>query len=148
MLGLLLLLLRLLLLLLLLLLVAVVLLVRLLVFSAAGCCVVSPVHESQYDEMVGELAKQADGAKAVMGDGMEKGTMFGPINNKMQFERVAGLVDDARKEGGTIVTGGKQMGPEDGYFCESSNGRGPQPPEPRGRLTQSVAADRRADHHR
>ena len=51
--------------------------------------------------------------------------MFGPINNKMQFERVAGLVDDARKEGGTIVTGCKQMGPEDGYFCESSNGRGP-----------------------
>ena len=75
--------------------------------------------------MVGELAKQADGAKAVMGDGMEEGTMFGPINNKMQFERVAGLVDDARKEGGTIVTGGKQMGPEDGYFCESSNRRAP-----------------------
>ena len=93
--------------------------------GVAGCCVVSSVHESQYDEMVGELAKQADGAKAVMGDGMEEGTMFGPINNKMQFERVAGLVDDARKEGGTIVTGGKQMGPEDGYFCESSNILGP-----------------------
>jgi acyl-CoA reductase-like NAD-dependent aldehyde dehydrogenase len=76
------------------------------------------VHESQYDEMVDALAAEAEKAKAVTGDGMEAGTVFGPINNKMQFERVAGLVDDARAEGGRIVAGGKQFGNENGYFYE------------------------------
>jgi acyl-CoA reductase-like NAD-dependent aldehyde dehydrogenase len=84
------------------------------------CCAIKRVfvHESQYDEMVDALAAEAEKAKAVTGDGMEAGTVFGPINNKMQFERVAGLVDDARAEGGRIVAGGKQFGNENGYFYE------------------------------
>lgn len=82
------------------------------------CCAIKRVfvHESQYDEMVDALAEEAVKAKAVMGDGMDASNMFGPINNKMQFERVSGLVDDARKEGGRIVTGGNQFGDPNGYF--------------------------------
>ena len=41
-------------------------------------------------------------AKTVkVGDGLDPDTQLGPINNKMQLERVMGLVDDARKNGGT-----------------------------------------------
>ena len=75
------------------------------------------VHEDQYDEFVQGLAKAADGAK--MGDGMATGISFGPINNRMQLERVAGLVEDARNSGGVIAAGGERLavpGHEGGFF--------------------------------
>jgi acyl-CoA reductase-like NAD-dependent aldehyde dehydrogenase len=75
------------------------------------------VHEDQYDEFVQGLAKAADGAK--MGDGMAAGVSFGPINNRMQLERVVGLVEDARNSGGVIAAGGERLavpGHEGGFF--------------------------------
>ena len=33
-----------------------------------------------------------------VGDGLDPDTQLGPINNKMQLERVMGLVDDAKQE--------------------------------------------------
>jgi delta 1-pyrroline-5-carboxylate dehydrogenase len=42
---------------------------------------------------------------------------LGPLNNKPQFDRVSELVEDARKTGARIVTGGKQLGVK-GYFYE------------------------------
>jgi acyl-CoA reductase-like NAD-dependent aldehyde dehydrogenase len=61
-------------------------------------------------EMLGELAK---GVK--VGDGLEAGTQMGPINNRPQFERVTELVEDAKKHGAKIVSGGARVGSE-GYF--------------------------------
>jgi acyl-CoA reductase-like NAD-dependent aldehyde dehydrogenase len=61
-------------------------------------------------EMLGELAK---GVK--VGDGLEAGTQMGPINNRPQFERVTELVEDAKKHGAKIVSGGGRVGSE-GYF--------------------------------
>ena len=37
-----------------------------------------------------------------VGDGLEADTQLGPLNNKMQFERVNELVEDAKKHGGTL----------------------------------------------
>jgi len=71
------------------------------------------VHESQYEEMVTELAACAKAAK--VGDGMDEGTQYGPINNKMQFDRVSELVEDARKAGATIAAGGSAPA-TGGYF--------------------------------
>ena len=48
------------------------------------------VHESIYDEMCDELASLADAA--IIGDGLEQGTQFGPLQNKMQFEKVQELM--------------------------------------------------------
>lgn len=70
------------------------------------------VHESIYDEMVGELAKCANAA--VVGDGLEAGTQLGPLQNKMQFEKVKGLLEETRKNG-KIVAGG-QVTDGAGYF--------------------------------
>jgi acyl-CoA reductase-like NAD-dependent aldehyde dehydrogenase len=71
------------------------------------------VHESVYDELCEELAKAATGAK--MGDGADEATEQGPIQNKMQYEKVVGLYKDAVANGGRVLCGGDiPEGP--GYF--------------------------------
>jgi acyl-CoA reductase-like NAD-dependent aldehyde dehydrogenase len=69
------------------------------------------VHEDSYDAMVSELAKQAEGAVGMTGDGMAPTTMFGPMNNKMQLERIEMLVADAKAKGGKVVAGGERFFP-------------------------------------
>jgi acyl-CoA reductase-like NAD-dependent aldehyde dehydrogenase len=70
------------------------------------------VHEKVYDAVVDELVKLANAA--AVGDGMKEGTMFGPLQNKMQYEKVKGFVEDGRQHG-NIVAGGA-IGSEPGYF--------------------------------
>jgi acyl-CoA reductase-like NAD-dependent aldehyde dehydrogenase len=71
------------------------------------------VPEQMYNALIDNLGEIAKGVK--VGDGLEAGTQLGPINNKMQFERVTELVEDAKKHGAKIVTGGSRVGKE-GYF--------------------------------
>lgn len=61
------------------------------------------VHESIYDSMCAELAQLADAA--IVDDGSKQGTQLGPLQNRMQYEKVKGFLDDARKHG-TIIAGG------------------------------------------
>ena len=61
------------------------------------------VHESIYDEVCGEIASLA--SQSVVGDGMDEVSQFGPVQNKMQFEKVCGYVEDARSSG-RIIAGG------------------------------------------
>ena len=70
------------------------------------------VHESIYDAMCAELAKLADAA--VVGDGLEQGTQFGPLQNKAQFDKVLGYIEEGRKDGRIIAGGGRQG--DTGYF--------------------------------
>lgn len=70
------------------------------------------VHESIYDAMCDELAKLADAA--ILGDGLEQGTEFGPLQNKAQFDKVLGYIEEGRKDG-KIIAGGNRMG-DKGYF--------------------------------
>jgi acyl-CoA reductase-like NAD-dependent aldehyde dehydrogenase len=60
-------------------------------------------------EALGKLAREA-----VVGDGMRRGTTIGPIQNKAQFEKLLGLIAEARAKG-TIVAGGEPVAGE-GYF--------------------------------
>jgi acyl-CoA reductase-like NAD-dependent aldehyde dehydrogenase len=64
------------------------------------------VHESQYEDVVRRFADYV--AKIPVGDGLDPGTLIGPISNKMQFDKVSALVEDARARGARIVTGGKR----------------------------------------
>jgi acyl-CoA reductase-like NAD-dependent aldehyde dehydrogenase len=71
------------------------------------------VHEKVYStvlETMGEIAKSVK-----VGNGLDAGVQLGPLNNKPQFERVSELVEDARKHGARIVSGGSRLGSE-GYF--------------------------------
>jgi acyl-CoA reductase-like NAD-dependent aldehyde dehydrogenase len=70
------------------------------------------VHESQYDAMCEELAALA--RSAVVGDGMEPGTQIGPLQNRMQYEKVKALIADARRDG-KIIAGG-EIPDRPGYF--------------------------------
>lgn len=63
------------------------------------------VHESLYDEVCEALTDLA--TSMPMGDGLDENNMFGPIQNKSQFDRVSELVDDAREHGARVLCGGK-----------------------------------------
>jgi len=66
------------------------------------------VHEDDLDSTVGALSAFA--ANITMGDGMDEGSMLGPLQNERQFKRVIELVEDAKANGGTCVTGGEPTG--------------------------------------
>ncbi len=58
------------------------------------------VHESQYDELAAKLIEIAKQQK--VGPGMEEGVTFGPLQNKMQYDLVNTLIDEARESGATV----------------------------------------------
>lgn len=62
------------------------------------------VHSSQYEDVVEKFAAFVRTVK--QGNGLEEGVMIGPLNNRMQFDKVASYVDEARAKGARIVTGG------------------------------------------
>lgn len=70
------------------------------------------VHGSIYEEVCARLAELAD--QAVVGDGLEQGTTIGPVQNRMQFEKLKGFLDAARAEGRIIAGGEAVEGP--GFF--------------------------------
>jgi acyl-CoA reductase-like NAD-dependent aldehyde dehydrogenase len=71
------------------------------------------VHESLFDETVQALKEIAQAVP--MGNGMQDGIVMGPIQNKMQYDKVVALVESARQAGATIVCGGTPAGGV-GYF--------------------------------
>ena len=62
------------------------------------------VHEAVYDELCDELAILAN--DAVVGNGMEEGVQFGPVQNKAQYEKVLSYIA-AGKAQGTVIAGGE-----------------------------------------
>ena len=71
------------------------------------------VHEKVYEPIVSRLIDRAKSVK--VGNGLEPETQLGPINNKMQLEKLMGMVDAARKDGARIETGGARLD-SPGYF--------------------------------
>ncbi len=65
-----------------------------------------------YDDFCDELALLAN--EAVVDDGAKQGTTIGPIQNKMQYDKVRALIEDARGRGTIIAGGGTSDRP--GYF--------------------------------
>ena len=71
------------------------------------------VPASKYEAFLDAIGRVASAAR--VGDGFDDTTQVGPVNNAPQFERVTELVDDARRQGARIVTGGERVG-DRGYF--------------------------------
>ena len=71
------------------------------------------IHEDIYDEMSVAIAEYAKGV--TVGDGSEQGTMVGPIQNRPQYERVLGLIQDARDNGYKFLVGGETELATPGY---------------------------------
>ena len=71
------------------------------------------VHEAQYEDVVRRLASYC--SNVPVGNGMDPKSLIGPLSNRMQRDKVAALVDEARARGARIVIGGERpRGP--GYF--------------------------------
>jgi acyl-CoA reductase-like NAD-dependent aldehyde dehydrogenase len=71
------------------------------------------VHEDQYDEVVQKFSAYV--ARIPVGNGLDPQNLIGPVANRMQFDKVADLVEDARKSGAKIVIGGNPE-KKPGYF--------------------------------
>ncbi len=85
-------------------------------YNSAQICIATKrmyIHEAIYDELRDELFQLAQAS--VVGDGLEQGTMFGPIQNRPQFDRVAKLIDGARSQG-LVLLEGSAVPDNGGYF--------------------------------
>ncbi|NIB38298.1 aldehyde dehydrogenase family protein [Pseudomaricurvus alkylphenolicus] len=71
------------------------------------------VHESQYQDFCERLTRIAE--QQVVGNGLDEGVNFGPIQNARQFDKVAKLVEDAKQQGATVLCGGEAIKGA-GYF--------------------------------
>jgi acyl-CoA reductase-like NAD-dependent aldehyde dehydrogenase len=70
------------------------------------------VQDKIYDEVAAALAAIAK--DTVVDDGMKQGARLGPLQNRMQYEKVKSLIASARAEGGTVIGGDTLDRP--GYF--------------------------------
>jgi acyl-CoA reductase-like NAD-dependent aldehyde dehydrogenase len=70
-------------------------------------------HERVYDAICSALADEA--RKAKVGSGLEPDTQLGPIQNREQYDRVVGILDETRRSGARILAGG-EVPKTDGYF--------------------------------
>jgi acyl-CoA reductase-like NAD-dependent aldehyde dehydrogenase len=72
------------------------------------------IHDDIYDEVAAALVAMS--RKAVMGNGAEPGVDLGPVQNRLQYDRVLDIIEDCRAKGYRFLTGeeGRQDGP--GYF--------------------------------
>jgi acyl-CoA reductase-like NAD-dependent aldehyde dehydrogenase len=68
------------------------------------------VHEDVYDGVCEALVNYTKNIP--MGDGMDEGSIMGPIANQMQFDKLKRLVDDAKTRG-RVLLGGE---PGEGLF--------------------------------
>ncbi|KAG6531568.1 hypothetical protein ZIOFF_005382 [Zingiber officinale] len=73
------------------------------------------VQEGIYDEFVEKAVASVKYWK--IGDPFDPEVHQGPQADKKQFERILGCIEQGKKEGATILTGGKAWG-EKGYYIE------------------------------
>lgn len=67
------------------------------------------VYDNDYDAVATALASYVSAIP--VGDGADPKTLIGPLSNRMQYDKVCALVEDARARGARILTGGT---PSDG----------------------------------
>ncbi|XP_059433147.1 aldehyde dehydrogenase family 2 member C4-like [Corylus avellana] len=88
------------------------------VYNKGEICVASSrvyVQEGIYDEVVKKLVEKA---KAwVVGDPFDPEVQQGPQVDKKQFERILSYIEHGKREGATLLTGGKPLGRK-GYYIE------------------------------
>ncbi|WP_120429756.1 aldehyde dehydrogenase family protein [Acinetobacter baylyi] len=71
------------------------------------------VHESLYDQVIEHLIALIN--DQVVGDGLNPETTFGPLQNKIQYQKVLELIADAEASGANIIRPAQSV-PETGYF--------------------------------
>lgn len=75
------------------------------------------LQDGVYDKLLARLIEEAN--KITIGDGMEDGSLLGPLVSKQQHEQVIAAVARAQEDGAQLVAGGRR--PEElrqGYFFQ------------------------------
>lgn len=75
------------------------------------------IHKDIYDKFAAAMVDLAKAAK--VGDGSEQGVDFGPVQNKQQYARLKGLIEDAKANGYKFLVGG-ETSDAPGYFIPLS----------------------------
>jgi len=70
-------------------------------------------HESIYDALCDALVEEA--GRARVGNGLDAETTLGPLQNKMQYDKVCELIEQTKLSGARILCGG-EIPNEPGYF--------------------------------
>jgi acyl-CoA reductase-like NAD-dependent aldehyde dehydrogenase len=84
--------------------------------NSAQICVAAKrvyIHEDIYEALAHELVAFARSLK--VGNGIEPDTDLGPIQNRMQYEKLTNLLTHTRDSGAKFLLGG-EMGSRPGYF--------------------------------
>ncbi|WP_345797586.1 NAD-dependent succinate-semialdehyde dehydrogenase [Castellaniella sp. MT123] len=88
-------------------------------FRNAGQVCISPTRFLVHSSLVGEFTKafvrQTQSLK--VGAGLDEGTTLGPLANPRRLAAMAQVVDDARRRGGEILTGGHRVGEVGNFFA-------------------------------
>jgi acyl-CoA reductase-like NAD-dependent aldehyde dehydrogenase len=71
------------------------------------------VHDSIYDQLCAALVRYA--STVTVGDGSLSSSALGPLQNRMQYEKVLSLIEDTRKAGHRFLLGGRPD-EQPGYF--------------------------------
>lgn len=75
------------------------------------------VHEEIYGQVLARLTEEC--SKMRIGSGLESGVLLGPLVSLGQYQKVLEAIEQARRDGATIVSGGKRpSGLDKGYFLE------------------------------
>lgn len=82
-----------------------------------NCCAGSRlyVHESIHDKVVDGIARIAQSIR--LGPGLDPQSQMGPLVSKRQLERALGYVEAGRRDGATVVVGGKPL-TSTGFYME------------------------------
>lgn len=72
------------------------------------------VHENVYDALCDALVAIAGSVR--IGEGFEEGVLLGPVQNRMQYERVLELLADTKRQPGVRILCGGDALPRPGYF--------------------------------
>jgi len=91
-------------------------------YRNAGQVCISPtrfyVHEAVYDTFVQRFAERA--AALRVGNGLDEGVQMGPLANARRPAAVAELIEDARRHGARVLTGGHPIEGGAGWFWQPS----------------------------
>ncbi|GFF32063.1 aldehyde dehydrogenase [Aspergillus udagawae] len=87
-------------------------------FNHGQCCAAGSrvlVHESIYEKFLARFKQRAEENK--VGDPFHPETFQGPQVSQVQYDRIMGYIDEGKKAGATVVTGGARHG-EKGYYIQ------------------------------
>lgn len=88
-------------------------------FRNAGQVCISPtrfyVQAGAYERFVAGFVEKTQALK--VGDGMVQGTQMGPLAQQRRIGAVAGIIDDARERGASVLTGGAPIPGSGNFFA-------------------------------